>query len=299
MPEMLGTVITAMVTPFDENGAVNYDTAAELARYLVASGSDGLVISGTTGESPVLSGPEKLKLFRVVVKAVGGEAAVIAGTGSNCTAAAVELTRAAVATGVDGIMLVTPYYNKPTAEGLYRHFRIVAEAAALPIILYNVPGRTGVNLNVETVLRLAEIENIVALKDAGGNLEQAAEICARAPSGFSLYSGDDALTLPLLSLGAAGVVSVASHLAGPQIAMMIEHFKQGRSAEAVRLHRALLPLFRGLFVTSNPIPVKAALNLRGIAVGPPRLPLTRLEGEELAGLKLLLQQYEQLPVVVG
>ena len=284
----LGTVITAMVTPFDEGGEVKYSTAAELARYLVDHGSTGLVVSGTTGESPTLTGAEKLKLFRVVVEAVGGRAAVIAGTGDNCTAASMRLTREAASTGVDGILLVTPYYNKPTQEGLYRHFRAVAEATALPVMLYNVPGRTGVNLHVETVLRLAEIENIIALKEASGNLEQAAEICAQAPPGFSLYSGDDALTLPLLSLGAVGVVSVASHLVGPQIAAMIECFKQGRVVEATRLHLALLPLFKGLFVAANPIPVKAALNLVGIDVGRPRLPLLPLTGKDLAGLTRLL-----------
>lgn len=293
MSAVFGSVITAMVTPFDERGEVDYITAAELASHLVERGSTGLVVSGTTGESPTLTGVEKLRLFRTVVEAVRGRAAVIAGTGSNCTAAAVALTGEAAAAGVDGILLVTPYYNRPPAEGLYRHFRAVAGAAALPVMLYNVPGRTGVNLDVETVLRLAELDNIVALKEAGGDLEQAGEICARAPAGFSLYSGDDALTLPLLSLGAVGVVSVASHLVGPQIAAMIEHFLQGRPAEAARLHRALMPLFRGLFVAANPIPVKAALNLTGFAVGSPRLPLLPLEGEKLDHLRRLLQRRER------
>ncbi len=291
MSAMLGTVLTAMVTPFGEDGGIRYEAAAELARHLVAHGSTGLVVSGTTGESPALTAAEKLALFRTVTGAVQGQAAVIAGTGSNCTAAAVELTAAAEAAGVDGILLVAPYYNRPTPEGLYRHFRATAEATALPVMLYNVPGRTGVNLDVETVLRLAEIDNIIALKEAGGDLVQAAEICAQAPPGFSLYSGDDALTLPLLSIGAAGVVSVASHLAGPQIARMIEEYRQGRPDEAARLHRFLLPLFKGLFTTVNPIPVKAALNLLGIDAGPPRLPLLPLEGEALAALKHLLQQY--------
>jgi 4-hydroxy-tetrahydrodipicolinate synthase len=285
----LGTVITAMITPFDERGAVNYKAAAGLARYLVEHGSTGLVVSGTTGESPTLTTEEKLALFRTVVKAVEGKAAVIAGTGSNCTAAAVSLTREAVQAGVDAILLVTPYYNKPTQEGLYRHFRAIAEETDLPVMLYNVPGRTGVNMTVETVLRLAEIENIVALKEAGGSLEQAAEICAKAPPGYSVYSGDDALTLPMLSVGAVGAVSVASHLVGPQIAAMIDFFKQGRVTEAARLHLALLPLFRGLFMAANPIPVKAALNLIGIDAGSPRLPLLPLEGEALAGLKELLR----------
>jgi 4-hydroxy-tetrahydrodipicolinate synthase len=285
----LGTVITAMITPFDEKGAVNYKAAAGLARYLVEHGSTGLVVSGTTGESPTLTAEEKLALFRTVVEAVEGKAAVIAGTGGNCTASSIYLTEKAAQTGVDGFLLVTPYYNKPTQEGLYRHFRAIAEATDLPVMLYNVPGRTGVNMNVETVLRLAEVANIVALKEAGGNLEQAAEICAKAPPGFSVYSGDDALTLPMLSVGAVGVVSVASHLVGPQIAAMINFFKQGRVMEATRLHLTLLPLFRGLFMASNPIPVKAALNLIGLDAGGPRLPLLPLEGTALAALKELLQ----------
>ena len=293
MSEILGTLITAMVTPFDDQGKVKYNTAAELARHLVDHGSTGLVVAGTTGESPTLTAFEKIELCRVVLEAVQGKAAVIAGTGGNCTAAAVELTGKATAAGVDGILLVTPYYNKPTPEGLCYHFRAVAGATDLPVMLYNVPGRTGVNLNADTVLRLAEVKNIIALKEAGSNLEQAAEICAGAPPGFSLYSGDDALTLPLLSLGAVGVVSVASHLVGPQIAAMMERYKEGRPAEAARLHLKLLPLFQGLFVAANPIPVKAALNLSGIDVGPPRPPLLPLEGENLAGLDRLIRHYER------
>ena len=299
MSERLGTVITAMVTPFDEQGEINYSSAAALARYLVEHGSTGLVISGTTGESPTLTEEEKLKLFRVVVEAVGEKAAVIAGTGSNSTAAAAKLTGKAASTGVRGVLLVTPYYNKPTPEGLYRHFRSVAGSTDLPVMLYNVPGRTGVNMDVETVLRLAEIDNIIALKEAGGNLEQAGEICAQAPPGFSLYSGDDALTLPLLSLGAVGVVSVASHLVGPQIAAMIEHYKEGRPEEAARLHQTLLPLFQGLFVAANPIPVKAALNLLGHDVGPLRPPLLPLQEEKLAGLSRLLERYDRPFVSAG
>lgn len=291
MSEGLGTVITAMVTPFNDRGAVNYKAAEGLARYLVEHGSGGLVVSGTTGESPTLSTEEKLALYSCVLEAVEGKAAVIAGTGGNSTASTAALSREAAKRGVDAILLVTPYYNKPTQEGLYRHFRAVAEEGDLPVMLYNVPGRTGVNMTAETVLRLAELKNITALKEAGGNLEQAAEICAGAPQGFSLYSGDDALTLPMLSVGAVGVVSVASHLVGLQIGAMIDHFRQGRVAEAARLHLALLPLFRGLFTAANPIPVKAALNIVGMEAGSPRLPLVRLEGEALGRLKKLLHTY--------
>ncbi len=289
MENALGTVITAMVTPFDEQGAVNYRAAANLARYLVEQGSTGVVVSGTTGESPTLSREEKLRLFSTVAGAVEGKAAVIAGTGGNNTAGSLSLTREAAREGVDAILLVTPYYNKPTQEGLYRHFRTVAAATDLPVMLYNVPGRTGVNMTAETVLRLTEVENIVALKEAGGDLEQAAEICAGAPEGFRVYSGDDALTLPMLSVGAAGVVSVASHLVGPQIGAMIDLFMRGRVREAARLHLTLLPLFRGLFMAANPIPVKAALNIIGIDAGSPRLPLVALEGEALEILKKLLR----------
>ena len=289
MSASLGTVITAMVTPFDEKGDVNYRGAAGLARYLVERGSTGLVVSGTTGESPTLTAGERVRLFSAVVEAVEGKAAVIAGTGSNCTASSITMTRAAERCGADAVLLVTPYYNKPTQEGLYRHFSAIAGETDLPVMLYNVPGRTGVNMSVDTVLRLAEIENIVALKEAGGNVEQAAWICAQAPPGYSLYSGDDALTLPLLSVGAVGVVSVASHLVGPQIAAMIDLFKQGRVMEAARLHLALLPLFRALFTAANPIPVKAALNLIGIDAGAPRLPLLPLAGEQLDSLRELLR----------
>ncbi len=285
----LGKMITAMVTPFDGKGAVNYKAAADLARYLVEQGSTGLVVSGTTGESPTLSREEKLELFSSVVEAVKGKAAVIAGTGSNSTAEAKSLTGEAVHKGADAVLVVTPYYNKPTQEGLYRHFRSVAEETSLPVMLYNVPGRTGVNMSADTVLRLAEVKNIVALKEAGGDLEQAAEICAGAPQGFTVYSGDDALTLPMLSVGAVGVVSVASHLVGPQIAAMIDLFMQGRVAEATKLHLALLPVFQGLFMVSNPIPVKAALKLIGIDAGIPRLPLLPLEGETLERLQKLLR----------
>ncbi|HHX87726.1 MAG TPA: 4-hydroxy-tetrahydrodipicolinate synthase [Firmicutes bacterium] len=282
----MGAVITAMVTPFDQEGKVDYQTAVELARYLSKNGSDAVILSGTTGESPTLTREEKLELFRQVVKEVGHEIKVIAGTGSNSTAAAIELTSEAAKAGADGILLVTPYYNKPTQEGLYKHFKLIASATDLPVILYNVPGRTGVNMTAATTLRLAEIDNIVAVKEASGDVEQAAAICRQAPEGFCLYSGDDSMTLPMLSVGASGVMSVASHLVGREIAGMINHYKEGRRLQAQQIHHRLLPLFKGLFIVSNPIPIKAALNLIGIKVGEPRLPLLPLEEK----LKLDLQQ---------
>lgn len=286
-----GAVVTAMVTPFDERGEVNYEAAAELAAYLVKNGSTGLVLAGTTGESPTLSMEEKLELFRVVVEAVGEKAYILAGTGSYSTRDAVKLTKAASETGVHGILSVTPYYNRPPQEGLFRHFREVAGATDLPVMIYNVPKRTGVNISPETTLRLAEIENIVSIKEAGQDLEQAAAICRNAPPGFTVYSGDDSLTLPMLSVGAVGVVSVASNIAGPAIARMIADYQNNRTEEAAALHRKLLPLFQGLFMTSSPIPVKAALKMMGFPVGEPRLPLVPLDAEQEARLQQLLREY--------
>lgn len=290
MDSSLGAVITAMVTPFDATGKVDYPAAVKLARHLSKNGSRAVVLSGTTGESPTLTKEEKLELFRRVVEEVGHDIKVIAGTGSNSTAATIELTAEAAGTGVDAFLVVTPYYNRPTQEGLYEHFKSVAAATDLPVILYNVPGRTGVNMTAATTLRLAEIENIVAVKEASGNVEQAAAICRRAPEGFALYSGDDAMTLPLLSVGAEGVISVASHLVGQEIAQMITYYKEGHPREAGRIHARLLPLFKGLFVVTNPIPLKAALNLTGIRVGEPRLPLLPLDRELIPGLKQLLAE---------
>lgn len=284
-----GRVLTAMVTPFNEEGGVDYEAAGKLARRLVENGSDGMVVAGTTGESPTLSMEEKLKLFATVVEAVGGKAVVIAGTGSNNTQQSVELTKEAEKTGVDGIMAVTPYYNKPPQEGLYRHFRAIAEATSLPVMVYNVPGRTGVNIKPATMARLAEIDNIIALKEASGDLNQAAEMVRVLPKNFLVYSGDDSMTLPMLSVGAVGVVSVASHLVGRQIASMINDYLQGAVEKAARTHSELLPLFRVLFLTTNPIMVKAALNLLGINVGPTRLPLVEATAAELEALKEVLR----------
>ena len=287
-----GRIITAMVTPFDQRGKVSYSTAADLTRYLIKNGSSGLVVSGTTGESPTLSTEEKLELFRVVSAAADKKARVIAGTGGNGTAASAALTEQASGTGIDGGMLVTPYYNKPTQQGLFEHFRTVAAATELPVMLYNVPGRTGVNMIAETTLRLAELDNIIAVKEASGNLEQAAQICKKAPKGFALYSGDDALTLPLLSIGAAGVVSVASNVVGLKLMRMVECFLQGDPHAAAKLHQDMLPLFKALFMETNPIPVKAALNLIGIPVGRPRLPLVSMKDEQISVLEQVLRRFE-------
>src|SRR5690554_4627760 len=229
-------------------------------------------------------------MFETVVDSVGGKAAVIAGTGTNNTKKSVELTREAEKTGVDGIMAVAPYYNKPPQEGLYQHFRSIAEATSLPVMVYNVPGRTSVNITPATMARLAEIENIIALKEAAGNLEQAAEMARVLPKNFLLYSGDDSMTLPILAVGGVGVVSVASHLAGRKIALMVESYLQGEVEKAAEINKELLPLFKVLFLTTNPIMVKAALNLLGINVGPTRLPLVPATEAELEKLKTVLAQ---------
>lgn len=239
-----GQVITAMITPMNKDGSVNYTAAVELAQRLGENGSDGVVLSGTTGESPTLSFEEKVKLFSAVTDALGGQMNIIAGTGSNSTEDSILLTKAAEKAGVDGIMLVAPYYNKPSQEGLYQHFKTVAEQTSLPIMVYNVPGRTSSNILPETVARLAEIENIVAIKEASGDLEQVSILKTLVPEDFLIYSGDDALTLPILAVGGAGVVSVASHLVGREIKSMISAFFAGKVGDALEIHLKLMPLFR-------------------------------------------------------
>lgn len=269
-----GRVLTAMITPFSADGSVNYAMAEQLAVHLAENGSDTLVVCGTTGESPTLTWDEEFELFRVIQAAVAGRARVMAGTGSNSTQEAIVATQKAQALGLDGSLQVVPYYNKPPQEGLYQHFRAIAEAAPeMPIMLYNVPGRTSQNLLPETVARLAEIPNIVAIKEASGNLDQVSQVRRSTPDGFAIYSGDDSLTLPMLSVGGCGVVSVASHLVGNDLQQMIQSFEAGQVAQATQLHLKLLPLCKTLFVTTNPIPVKAALKLAGWAVGDCRLPL--------------------------
>ncbi|MGV2828320.1 4-hydroxy-tetrahydrodipicolinate synthase [Myxosarcina sp. GI1(2024)] len=275
--EPFGRVITAMVTPFAEDGSVNYAVAEKLAIHLVESGSDGLVVCGTTGESPTLSWSEEYELFRVVKRAVGNKAKIVAGTGSNSTSEAIAATQKAAKLDLDGSLQVVPYYNKPTQTGLYHHFRAIAEACPeLPMMLYNVPGRTSCNLQAATVAKLAKIDNIVAIKEASGSIEQACNI-RRLSSDLAIYSGEDVLTLPLLAVGGVGVVSVASHLVGKQIQEMIRAFKQGKNQVATAIQIELLPLFEALFMTTNPIPVKAALNLQGWNVGGLRPPLSELE----------------------
>lgn len=281
-----GRVLTAMVTPFNPDLSVNYPQARKLGKYLVENGSDGLVVCGTTGESPTLTKEEKIALFSAIVDEVGGKASVVAGTGSYDTAGSIALTKEAERVGCDGVMLVAPYYNKPSQEGLYRHFRMVAEATSLPVIVYNIPGRTGINVLPATVARLAsDVPNIVAIKEAAGIIDQVSELRRVLPEDFAIYSGDDSMTLPMLSLGAKGIISVAGHVAGKQIQEMIDAYTSGNTTLAANLHKNLFPLFKGLFITTNPVPVKAALNLKGFAVGGVRMPLVEATNSEIESVK--------------
>lgn len=282
-----GRVLTAMVTPFTNEGLVDYDGAAALAAHLAAHGSDGLVVAGTTGEAPTLSKAEKLELFKAVRAAVPGGVTVVAGTGSNNTADSIELTTAVADFGLDGVMLTGPYYNKPSQEGFYQHFAAIAAVTELPIILYNVPGRTSKNIEASTVLRLArEFSHIVALKEAGGDFEQITTICAGAPEGFEVYSGEDALTLPMLAVGCVGVISVASHLVGPQIGAMIAAFEAGEVQRAAKLHQELLVMFQACFLASgNPACVKRGLELLGVSEAGTRLPVVPASDADTATMR--------------
>ncbi len=290
-----GRLLTAMVTPLDEQLAINHAAAAQLARHLADTGSDGIVVGGTTGESPSLSADEKGALLETVLSAVGDRVTVIAGTGTNSTRESIELTRRAERLGAHGIMLVTPYYNKPPQAGLVAHFSAVAAETSLPVMLYNVPGRTGVNLLPPAVEELAAVGNIVALKEAAGSTDQATEVLRRVPEGFLVYSGDDSLTLPLLSVGAYGVVSVAAHVAGRQIAEMIRKYVAGDTAGAAAAHRALFPVLKALFLATNPIPVKSAVAMLGIPAGRPRLPLVELTEQERAQVVAAMRESGCLP----
>lgn len=299
MQVSFGHVLTAMVTPMQQDGSVDFDRAAELARRLANSGSDGIVVCGTTGESSTLTNDEKLRLFEAVMQGVDGRAKVLAGTGTNATAESVELSKAAAAIGVDGLMTIVPYYNKPTQEGLFQHFREIASATTLPVMLYNVPGRTGQNLLPETVARLVqEIPTIKAIKEASGDLAQVTEIRTLCPD-LLIYSGDDALTLPILAIGGHGVVSVASHLVGERMKAMVVAYKNGQIDEAAQIHGELMPFFKMLFITTNPIPIKVAIRLSGFDVGPFRLPLCEPTEAELARIQQVMEAYGLLATSAG
>ena len=293
----LGRLLTAMVTPFNEKGEVDYEQAKKLALALLNSGSEGLVVVGTTGESPTLIRQEELRLFSEVKSAVGERGAVIAGTGSNSTAEALEATKEAERIGVDACLLVVPYYNKPTQEGLYQHFKTIAQSTNLPCILYNVPSRTVTNLSAETVIKLSQIDNIIGVKEASGNLGQISQLISNTGEDFLVWSGNDGDTLPILALGGYGVISVASNLISSQIREMIDSFTSGKTDKAAEIHRHLLPLINALFIVSNPIPVKYAVNYVGFNVGKPRLPLTEPDEKTAAFIKATLRNYKiDLPV---
>ncbi len=287
----LGRVITAMVTPFDKEGNVHYAEVEKLAAYLAANGSDGIVVCGTTGESPTLSWDEEYQLFQVVKAAVAGKAKVIAGTGSNSTSEAIEATQKAAKLGVDASLQVVPYYNKPPQIGLYQHFAAIASACDLPMMIYNIPGRTGQSLEPETIAKLALLDRIVAIKESSGNLDLVSQIRSLTPPEFAIYSGDDSLTLPILAVGGVGVVSVASHLVGNKIQEMIRAFELGQNQSATELHIEMLPLFKGLFFAPNPMPIKAALKLQGWEVGGLRLPMCELPSELLPLLEKILYEH--------
>ncbi|MDG0028311.1 4-hydroxy-tetrahydrodipicolinate synthase [Priestia sp. Y58] len=275
-----GKVATAMVTPFDHKGNIDFEKTTQLINYLISNGSDALVIAGTTGESPTLSTEEKLALFRHSVKVVDGRVPVVAGTGSNNTYASIELTKKAEEIGVDAIMIVAPYYNKPNQEGLYQHFKTIAESTELPVMLYNIPGRSVINMSIDTIVRLAELPNVVALKDASGDLDAMTAIIAQTSDDFALYSGDDGLTLPVLAIGGTGIISVASHVIGNEMQEMVKLYESGNPKEAAKIHQRILPVMKSLFAAPSPTPVKTALQLKGLDVGSVRLPLVPLTEEE-------------------
>jgi len=293
----LGRLLTAMVTPFNEEGKVDYEQAKRLALALINSGSEGLLVAGTTGESPTLVRAEEFRLFSEVKSAIGKRGTIVAGTGSNNTAEALEATKEAERIGVDACLLVVPYYNKPTQEGLYQHFKTIAQSTSLPCILYNVPSRTVTNLSADTTIKLSQIDNIIGVKEASGNLDQIAKIISNTREDFLVYSGNDGDTFPIMVLGGYGVISVASHLVGNQLKEMIDNITNGEIDKAASIHHRLLPLINALFIVSNPIPLKYALNYIGFNVGKPRLPLTEPDEKSATLIKDTLKNHRiDLPI---
>lgn len=286
-----GRLLTAMVTPFNADGSINYEAGADFADWLLANGSDGLVVEGSTGEAATMDMDEKIKFMKTIVARVNGRAKIVAGAGTNCTASTVDLVKKMEACGVDGVLVVGPYYNKPTQEGYYQHFAAVAKATKLPIIVYNVPGRTGGNIAPETVARLAaDFSNIVAIKEAAGNVAQTAELYRVLPEDFSIYSGDDGLILPFLSVGACGLISVLANVNGNILQQLMQAYSEGRVKDAADLNKVMVPLAKAMFVESNPIPIKAAVTkVTGIEAGAPRLPLTPISAAAEAKLDAALK----------
>ncbi|MBM3945078.1 MAG: 4-hydroxy-tetrahydrodipicolinate synthase [SAR202 cluster bacterium] len=288
----LGRLLTAMITPFDEKGQVDYKEAGRLANALVDSGSDGLVLSGTTGESPALSGDEKLRLYAEVKKAVGKRASIVAGTTNNNTAESIALSKEAEREGVDAFLLTVPYYNKPPQEGLYQHFKAIAGSVHTPCILYNVPGRTSLNMTADTTVRLSQVDNIVGVKEAGSNMDQVAQIIEKTNGNFKVWSGNDNETFHIMCMGGYGVVSVVSHLVGLQIKKMMGLILEGDIEAAAAEHRRLLDIFNGMFMVTNPIPVKYSVGKAGFKVGKPRLPLVPPDEATAKKLDALTSRYE-------
>ena len=280
MGARFGTVVTAMVTPFRDDHSLDLDGAQELARHLLDHGNDAVVVAGSTGEAPTLTHREKVDLFRAVIEAASGAGKVVCGTGTYSTAETIQLSREAEEIGADGLLLVTPYYNKPPQRGLYEHFRHVAEAVTLPVVAYNIPGRTGTRIEHDTLLRMAEVPNIVGVKDSTGDFQSISRLISEAPPDFEVYSGDDWATFGYMCLGAVGVVSVAAHLVGERIRQLTDLVTSGDIPAARKIHEELTPLFNTLFITTNPIPVKTALGILGLPSGPPRLPLVPATAEE-------------------
>lgn len=286
-----GRLLTAMVTPFNADGSINYEAGADFADWLLANGSDGLVVEGSTGEAATMDMDEKVKFMQTIVARVNGRAKIVAGAGTNCTASTIDLVKKMEACGVDGVLVVGPYYNKPTQEGYYQHFAAVAKATKLPIIVYNVPGRTGGNIAPETVARLAaDFSNIVAIKEAAGNVAQTAELYRVLPEDFSIYSGDDGLILPFLSVGACGLISVLANVNGNILQQLMQAYSEGRVKDAADLNKVMVPLAKAMFIESNPIPIKAAVSkVTGIEAGAPRLPLTPISAAAEAKLDAALK----------
>lgn len=286
-----GRLLTAMVTPFNADGSINYEAGADFADWLLANGSDGLVAEGSTGEAATMDMDEKIKFMQTIVARVNGRAKIVAGAGTNCTASTIDLVKKMEACGVDGVLVVGPYYNKPTQEGYYQHFAAVAKATKLPIIVYNVPGRTGGNIAPETIARLAaDFSNIVAIKEAAGNVAQTAELYRVLPEDFSIYSGDDGLILPFLSVGACGLISVLANVNGNLLQQLMQAYSEGRVKDAADLNKVMVPLAKAMFIESNPIPIKAAVTkVTGIEAGAPRLPLTPISAAAEAKLDAALK----------
>lgn len=275
-----GRLLTAMVTPFDENLEIDLKETEKLVEHLIENGTQSIVVAGTTGESPTITDDEKLLLYKNVLKFSNNRVKVIAGTGSNCTKSTIELTKRAEEIGVDGIMLVAPYYNKPSQEAIYKHFKAVANETKLPVMIYNIPSRTGINITAETIIRLSCIDNIQSVKEASGNINQICEIIKNTDDDFYLYSGDDSFTLPVLAVGGYGCVSVASHIVGNKIKEMIDCYINGEVKAAALLNMKLSTIFRGIFITSNPSPIKCMLRQNGLNVGSVRAPLIDVTKDE-------------------